>query len=223
MRAVVILSGGMDSTTLLYDVKNQGFETFAISFVYGQKHSKEVEFAKKTCSVLSIPHKVVDISFFGQLAPSALTTSGWEIPEGYYTDSSMKQTVVPNRNMVLISISAAYAISLGAKKLFYGAHAGDHPIYPDCRKEFVEAMKKALYLADYIGLELEAPYVDMKKEDILKRGLELGVDYSLTWSCYKGGEKACGKCGTCTERIEAFKKVGVKDPIVYEIEIDWEK
>lgn len=223
MRAVVILSGGMDSTTLLYDVKNQGFETFAISFIYGQKHSKEVEFAKKTCSVLSVPHKAVDISFFGQLAPSALTTSGWEIPEGYYTDSSMKQTVVPNRNMVLISISAAYAISLGAKKLFYGAHAGDHPIYPDCRKEFVEAMKKALYLADYIGLELEAPYVDMKKEDILKRGLELGVDYSLTWSCYKGGEKACGKCGTCTERIEAFKKVGVKDPILYEIEIDWEK
>ena len=221
MSAVVVLSGGMDSTTLLYDVKSQGYEVFAISFLYGQKHSKELEFAKKTCSLLSIPHKIVDISFFGELATSALTTPDWDVPEGYYTDSTMKQTIVPNRNMVLLSISAAYAISLGAKKLFYGAHAGDHPIYPDCRKEFVEAMKNALYLADYIGLELEAPYVDMKKEDILRRGLELGVDYSLTWSCYKGGQKACGRCGTCTERIEAFKKVGVKDPIEYEIEIDW--
>lgn len=221
MRAVVVLSGGMDSTTLLYDVKNQGYEVFAISFLYGQKHSKELEFAKKTCKLLSVPHKIVDISFFAELATSALTTPDWNVPEGYYTDSTMKQTVVPNRNMVLLSISAAYAISLGAKKLFYGAHAGDHPIYPDCRKEFVEAMKNALYLADYTGLELEAPYVDMKKEDILRRGLELGVDYSLTWSCYKGGQKACGRCGTCTERIEAFKKVGVKDPIEYEIEIDW--
>lgn len=217
----MVLSGGMDSTTLLYDVKSQGYEVFAISFLYGQKHSKELEFAKKTCSLLSIPYKIVDISFFAELAPSALTTPDWNVPEGYYTDSTMKQTVVPNRNMVLLSISAAYAISLGAKKLFYGAHAGDHPIYPDCRKEFVEAMKNALYLADYIGLELEAPYVDMKKEDILRRGLELGVNYSLTWSCYKGGQKACGRCGTCTERIEAFKKVGVKDPIEYEIEIDW--
>ncbi|WP_041736623.1 7-cyano-7-deazaguanine synthase QueC [Caldicellulosiruptor acetigenus] len=220
MRAVVVLSGGVDSTTLLYDVKSQGYEVFAISFLYGQKHSKELEFAKKTCKLLSVPHKIVDISFFAELAPSALTTPDWNVPEGYYTDSTMKQTVVPNRNMVLLSISAAYAISLGAKKLFYGAHAGDHPIYPDCRKEFVEAMKNALYLADYIGLELEAPYVDMKKEDILRRGLELGVDYSLTWSCYKGGQKACGRCGTCTERIEAFKKVGMKDPIEYEIEID---
>ncbi|WPX09026.1 7-cyano-7-deazaguanine synthase QueC [Anaerocellum danielii] len=221
MRAVVVLSGGMDSTTLLYDVKSQGYEVYAISFLYGQKHSKELEFAKKTCSLLSVPHKIVNISFFAELATSALTTKTWDVPEGYYTDSTMKQTVVPNRNMVLLAISAAYAISLGAKKLFYGAHAGDHPIYPDCRKEFVEAMKNALYLADYTGLELEAPYVDMKKEDILRRGLELGVDFSLTWSCYKGGQKACGRCGTCTERIEAFKKVGVKDPIEYEIEIDW--
>jgi len=208
MRAVVVLSGGMDSTTLLYDVKNQGYETYTISFLYGQKHSKELEFAKKTCELLKVPHKIVDISFFADLAPSALTKSSWSVPEGYYTDESMKQTVVPNRNMVFLSLATSYAISLKAQKLFYGAHAGDHPIYPDCRKEIVE---------------LEAPYVDLKKEDILKIGLKLGVDYSLTWSCYKGGEKACGRCGTCTERIEAFRKIGVKDPIEYEIEIDWDQ
>ncbi len=217
-----MLSGGMDSTTLLYDVKNKGYETYAISFNYGQKHAKELEFAKKTCELLKVPHKIVDISFFAELAPSALTVASWQIPEGYYTDETMKQTVVPNRNMVLLSLATAYAISIKAQKLFYGAHAGDHPIYPDCRKEFVEAMKKAIYLCDYHTVELEAPYIDLKKEDILNIGLKLGVDYSLTWSCYKGGQKACGRCGTCTERIEAFKKVGVKDPIEYEVEIEWE-
>ncbi|WAM31751.1 7-cyano-7-deazaguanine synthase QueC [Caldicellulosiruptor naganoensis] len=222
MRALVVLSGGMDSTTLLYDVKNKGYETYAISFNYGQKHAKELEFAKKTCELLKVPHKIVDISFFAELAPSALTVASWQIPEGYYTDETMKQTVVPNRNMVLLSLATAYAISIKAQKLFYGAHAGDHPIYPDCRKEFVEAMKKAIYLCDYHTVELEAPYIDLKKEDILNIGLKLGVDYSLTWSCYKGGQKACGRCGTCTERIEAFKKVGVKDPIEYEVEIEWE-
>ncbi|WAM33758.1 7-cyano-7-deazaguanine synthase QueC [Caldicellulosiruptor morganii] len=221
MKALVVLSGGMDSTTLLYDVKSKGYETYAISFDYGQKHSKELEFAKKTCDLLKVPHKIVDISFFAKLAPSALTLANWQIPEGYYTDENMKQTVVPNRNMVLLSIATAYAISIRAQKLFYGAHAGDHPIYPDCRKEFVEAMKSAIALCDYHTVELEAPYIDLKKEDILKIGLKLGVDFSLTWSCYKGGEKACGKCGTCTERIEAFKKLGIKDPIEYEIEIDW--
>ncbi|WP_271629088.1 7-cyano-7-deazaguanine synthase QueC [Caldicellulosiruptor sp. DIB 104C] len=223
MRAVVVLSGGMDSTTLLYDIKNQGYETYAISFLYGQKHSKELEFAKKTCELLKVPHKIVDISFFADLAPSALTKSSWSVPEGYYTDESMKQTVVPNRNMVFLSLATSYAISLKAQKLFYGAHAGDHPIYPDCRKEFVEAMKRSILLCDYQIVELEAPYVDLKKEDILRIGLKLGVDYSLTWSCYKGGEKACGRCGTCTERIEAFRKIGVKDPIEYEIEIDWDQ
>lgn len=222
MKAVVVLSGGMDSTTLLYDVKSQGYETFAISFLYGQKHSKELESAKKTCELLEIPHKIVDISFFADLAPSALTKDSWSVPEGYYTDENMKQTVVPNRNMVFLSLATSYAISLKAQKLFYGAHAGDHPIYPDCRKEFVEAVKKAIFLCDYHTVELEAPYIDLKKEDILRIGLKLGVDYSLTWSCYKGGDKACGKCGTCTERIEAFKKVGVKDPLEYEIEIEWD-
>jgi len=215
-KAVVILSGGMDSTTLLYDVVNQGYEVHALSFDYGQKHRKELEMAQRTTEKLGIKHKIIDLCALNEVAPSALTRDDWDVPEGYYNDENMKQTVVPNRNMVMLSLATAYAIGIRADKLFYGAHAGDHTIYPDCRKEFVEAMKKAIGLADWHKVELEAPYLDMDKGDIAIRGKELGVDYSLTWTCYKGQEKACGKCGSCRERLEAFEKAGMKDPIPYE-------
>jgi len=215
-KAVVILSGGMDSTTLLYDVVNQGYEVHALSFDYGQKHRKELEMAQRTTEKLGIKHKIIDLRALNEVAPSALTRDDWDVPEGYYNDENMKQTVVPNRNMVMLSLATAYAIGIRADKLFYGAHAGDHTIYPDCRKEFVEAMKKAIGLADWHKVELEAPYLDMDKGDIAIRGKELGVDYSLTWTCYKGQEKACGKCGSCRERLEAFEKAGMKDPIPYE-------
>lgn len=221
-KVVVILSGGMDSTTLLYDVvATYGCaNTFAISFNYGQNHSKELEGAKKTCEKLHVNQKIVDISFMGKdlLFGSSLVSGSDQIPEGNYDDENMKSTVVPNRNMILISMAAGYAISLDAQILFYGAHAGDHAIYPDCRPEFVTKMQEVLSLCDWKPVKLEAPYLYADKGDIAVIGQHLGVDYSLTWTCYKGGEKACGKCGSCRERLEAFEKAGTTDPVPYEEE-----
>jgi 7-cyano-7-deazaguanine synthase len=215
-KAVVVLSGGMDSTTLLYDVVAQGYETYAISFDYNQKHNKELGLAKQTCEKLGVNHRIVDLSVLNQVAPSALTRDNWEVPEGHYEAENMKETVVPNRNMVLISLASAYAMGLKAAKVFYGAHGGDHAIYPDCRPEFAEKLAEVIKIADWNVTELEAPYLKMDKGDIVTKGKELNVDYSLTWTCYKGKEKACGKCGSCQERLEAFKKAGIDDPIEYE-------
>ena len=216
MKGVVILSGGMDSTTLLYDVVKQGYETYAVSFDYNQKHKRELEGAKATCDKLGLEHKVLDLGVLNHVAPSALTRDDWDIPEGHYADENMKQTVVPNRNMVMLSLATAYAIGKDANTLFYGAHAGDHDIYPDCRKEFVNSLKNTIKLADWNEVELKAPYLDIDKGDIAIKGKELGVDYSLTWTCYKGKKDACGKCGSCVERLEAFDKAGIKDVIKYE-------
>ena len=214
-KAVVLLSGGMDSTTLLYDVRSRGYEVFPISFYYGQKHEREVGVANSTCRKLGLPHKKLDVRVLGKVAPSALTRYDVGIPEGHYREESMKQTVVPNRNMVLLALATAYAIGIEAGSVWYGAHGGDHVIYPDCRPLFVHAMSAAIGLCDWLGVKLEVPYLDWSKEQILRKGLDLGVDYSLTWTCYLGEELACGKCGACVERLEAFGKVGIKDPIGY--------
>ena len=214
-QAVIILSGGMDSTTLLYDLVQQGYDVHAVSFDYRQKHRKEIDCAKATCARLHIPHKVIDAGFLGGIAPSSLTRPDWKVPEGSYADDTMKQTVVPNRNMVLLSIAAAYALGTGAHRLFYGAHAGDHTIYPDCRPAFVSAMATAFHLCDWNDLVLEAPYLYLTKGGIVKRGLSLGVDYAMTWTCYAGGEKSCGKCGSCDERLAAFREAGATDPLEY--------
>ncbi len=215
-KAVCVLSGGLDSTTLLYELVQGKRKIHALSFDYGQKHKKELLCARKTCKKLGVPHKIIDLSVLGEIAPSALTKKGWDVPEGHYEDSNMSQTVVPNRNMVMLSLATAFAISIKAKKIFYGAHAGDHAIYADCTPEFVEAMKGAIRTADYAEIELEAPYTFIDKGDIVYRGTKIGVDYTNTWTCYKGGEKACGECGACVERLEAFGYVGLIDPIDYE-------
>ncbi len=217
-RVVIIASGGMDSTTLLYDILDQGYEVYVLSINYHQKHSQELDFIRKTCKKLKIPHKIINLSKMGKelLYASALTSHKINIPEERYKEKNMKLTVVPNRNMILLSLAAGYAISLGAKKVFYGAHAGDHALYPDCRPEFVQAMRKVISLADWKPVTLEAPYLNLSKSDIISQGNKLGVDYSLTWSCYQGRIKACGKCGSCRERLKAFKKIGMKDPIKYE-------
>ena len=185
-KAVVILSGGMDSTTLLYDAINQGFEVYALSFNYNQKHKKELDVAKMTCESLGVPHKIMDLSILNELAPSSLTRDDWEVPEGHYADENMKQTVVPNRNMVMLSLATSYTIGIDATMLFYGAHSGDHDIYQDCRAEFVEQLSKTIQLCDWNPVTLEAPYLEIDKGDIVIKGKELGVDYSLTWTCYKG-------------------------------------
>ncbi|MFA5236616.1 MAG: 7-cyano-7-deazaguanine synthase QueC [Methanoregula sp.] len=213
MKAVLILSGGMDSTTLLYDLIHDGYEVSAVTFDYHQKHNKEIPCAEKTCTKLAIPHKIIDISVLNALAPSSLTRAQWDVPEGNYAEETMKQTVVPNRNMVFLSLAASYAIGIGAPHLFYAAHAGDHAIYPDCRPVFVSAMTTALHLCDWNDVVLHVPYLDISKGDIVKKGLALGVDYANTWSCYKGGERPCGKCGACTERREAFEQAGAEDPL----------
>ena len=147
--------------------------------------------------------------------PSSLNRDSWEVPEGHYTEESMKQTVVPNRNMIFLSVAAARAIAGGVQHLFYAAHAGDHAIYPDCRPVFVSAMETALHLCDWQDITLHAPYLHLSKADIVKIGINLGVDYSLTWTCYRGEALACGRCGSCTERLEAFREAGVEDPVEY--------
>ncbi|KKN22991.1 hypothetical protein LCGC14_0909620 [marine sediment metagenome] len=215
-KAVLILSGGVDSTTLLYNLLDQDYEVYAVSFDYGQKHAKELLCAAEICRKLSVNHKILNLSVLNDVAPSALTRKDIEVPEGHYKEESMKATIVPNRNMVMLSLATAYAISIKATKLFYGAHIGDHEIYPDCRKEFIYAMKQAIKLCDWHQVELKAPFRHLTKVSVVNLGKTLNVDYSLTYSCYKGSEKACGKCGTCVERLEAFKIAGVKDPIEYE-------
>ncbi len=214
-KAIVILSGGMDSTTLLYQVLSQGYEVHALSFNYGQRHKVELEYAKKTCDKLEISHIVADITGINQLLQGSSLTSDIPVPEGHYAQETMKQTVVPNRNMILLSLATGYAVSLGANNVFFGAHAGDHAIYPDCRNEFIEELNKSTRIANYVPVEIHAPFIKMDKGDIAILGVKLGVDFSLTHTCYKGEDISCGKCGACVERLEAFAKAGVIDPKQY--------
>lgn len=213
MKILVILSGGMDSTTMLYKYLAEGHEVEAISFDYQQRHRREIALAVETTSKLNIKHGIVDISFLGIISKSALTDPGHDVPEGHYADENMKQTVVPNRNMIFMSIAAAYALNNKFDAIAIGVHAGDHAIYPDCRSDFIKIMANAFLHCDWEKLELLAPFQDMDKGDIVSLGVSLGVDYSLTQTCYKGMDKPCGKCGSCTEREEAFKKAETDDPL----------
>ena len=213
-KAVVIYSGGMDSFTLLNDIiRTSDFdEVHAVSFNYGQRHSKELDYAAAVTNALGIPHQVVEMAALGkQLMGGSSQTDDIAVPEGHYADENMKLTVVPNRNMVMLSLAVAYAVSIGAEAVFYGAHSGDHAIYPDCRKEFIDAMSAVCEIANFQPVRIEAPYCD-----IAIRGRELELDYGQAWTCYNGREKACGKCGACQERIEAMAKAGINDPMEYE-------
>ncbi|ABC33275.1 predicted PP-loop superfamily ATPase [Hahella chejuensis KCTC 2396] len=215
-RAVAIFSGGMDSFTLLNELVQEGKEVFALSFNYGQRHSKELECARQVCESLNIAHKIIDITAINSLLAGSSLTDDIQVPEGHYEEENMKSTVVPNRNMILLSLAIGYAVSLKAEAVYYGAHGGDHAIYPDCRPAFVEIMSEASKLANYEPVEVRAPYLYETKIEILRRGLALGLDYGQTWTCYNGREKACGKCGSCVERLEAFDKNDATDPLAYE-------
>ncbi len=215
-KVVVIYSGGMDSFTVLNRAIADGKEVFALSFDYGQRHVKELACASTVCNKLGINHKVVDISSINQLLAGSSLTDDIDIPEGHYEAESMKSTVVPNRNMVLISLAVAYAVSVGAEQVYYGAHSGDHAIYPDCRPEFVEKMNDVCKIANYESVEIFSPYLKVSKTAILTDGINMGLDYTDTWTCYNGREKACGKCGACEERLEAFTDNNTIDPIPYE-------
>ncbi|HCU66760.1 MAG TPA: 7-cyano-7-deazaguanine synthase QueC [Rheinheimera sp.] len=215
-KVVVIYSGGMDSFTVLHNAIRAGHQVYALSFNYGQRHVKELICAQNVCQELGIHHKIVDISAINQLIGGSSLTDDIEVPEGHYAADNMKSTVVPNRNMILLSLAVGYAVSLDAQAVYYGAHSGDHFIYPDCRPEFVQKMHDVCQIANYEPVDIISPYLHQTKIEILKDGLKMGLDYSKTWTCYNGREKACGKCGSCQERLEAFALNQVTDPLPYE-------
>lgn len=217
-KVVAIYSGGMDSTVLLFHLRSQGYDVSALSVDYGQRHRKELDSARSICRMVGIPHEVADLRGIAHLLKgNSLIGSEVEVPEGHYAEESMKATVVPNRNMIMLSVAIGYAISLGAQFVAYGAHSGDHTIYPDCRPEFAAALNTAALLADWHQVELLRPFVRLTKAEIVKRGAELNIPFELTWSCYKGGERHCGLCGTCVERAEAFSLAGLQDPTDYDV------
>lgn len=216
METLVIYSGGLDSTVLLYDLHAAGHDLHALTVNYGQRHICELDRAAASCARLGIAHKVADLSAIQPLlAGSSLTSSEIAIAEGHYTEENMKSTVVPNRNMILLALATGHALSIGAQQVAYAAHSGDHAIYPDCRNEFADAMAQAMALCDWKQIELYRPFVDWTKADIVSRGTELGVPFEQTWSCYKGGNQHCGRCGTCIERREAFDLAQIDDPTKY--------
>ena len=213
--SIIIVSGGMDSVTLLYDFKDR--IALGISFDYGSNHNaKEIPFARWHCEQLGVEHITIDLAFMPQYFKSSLLEGADAIPEGHYADENMKSTVVPFRNGIMLSIAAGIAESRGLKYVMMANHGGDHTIYPDCRAEFVEAMSKATKAGTFPGIEILAPYTNITKADIARKGKELGIDYSKTWSCYKGEDVHCGKCGTCVERKEALRDAGIEDTTIYE-------
>jgi len=215
--SVLIVSGGMDSITMLYEYKER--IALGISFDYGSNHNaREIPFAAMHCERLGIKHIVINLGFMHQYFKSSLLDGAEAIPEGNYDDENMKSTVVPFRNGIMLSIAAGVAESNGLKYVMMANHGGDHTIYPDCRPEFVSAMSEATRLGTYPGIEVLAPYTGITKSDIARHGKVLGIDYAETWSCYKGGEHHCGKCGTCRERIEALADAGIEDHTVYDEE-----
>ncbi len=210
MKVIVSLSGGLDSTVLLWYLQKVGHEVRCLSVDYGQRHEKELAHAGYLATIARCEHKTLHLgkALQGILTGSSQTSEDIPVPEGHYAEESMKQTVVPNRNMLLLSLAGAWAVSTKSDAIAYAAHAGDHAIYPDCRPEFTEAMEDALRLCDWHSVKLIRPFLypkPMSKADIVKLGAELGVPFKRTWSCYAGKDLHCGKCGTCYERIEAFQ------------------
>lgn len=214
--SVLIVSGGMDSITMLYEYKER--IALGISFDYGSNHNtREIPFAAMHCERLGIKHIVINLGFMHQYFKSSLLEGAEAIPEGNYDDENMKSTVVPFRNGIMLSIAAGVAESNGLKYVMMANHGGDHTIYPDCRPEFIDAIDKAAQAGTYVDVHVVAPYTNITKTDIARRGAALGIDYTETWSCYKGGDRQCGKCGTCVERKEALRDAGIEDLTEYEI------
>ena len=212
---VIVLSGGMDSVTLLHQYKDR--VVLAVTFDYGSNHNKrEIECAAYNCIQLGVEHIVIPLEFIGKYFNSSLLQGAEAVPDGNYDDENMKSTVVPFRNGIMLSIACGIAESRGLKNVLIANHSGDHAIYPDCRQSFIDAMSQAMSNGTYENVSIFAPYTSIDKAGIAKIGKEIDVDYLHTYSCYKGGEKHCGTCGTCTERKEAFRDAGMEDPTEYQ-------
>lgn len=212
--SVIIVSGGMDSITLLYQKKEE--IALAISFDYGSNHNaREIPFAQMHCKQLGIKHITINLDFMHQYFKSSLLEGADAIPEGHYASDNMKSTVVPFRNGIMLSIAIGIAESNALDEVLIANHGGDHTIYPDCRPEFINAINNAAIQGTYNNVNVVAPYTNITKGEIARIGAKLGIDYSQTWSCYKGGAQHCGKCGTCIERREALAEAGIVDTTVY--------
>jgi 7-cyano-7-deazaguanine synthase len=221
MKVIAVMSGGLDSTTMGYVLRREGHQLHALSFDYGQRHRKELEYARAVAADLAAPWDLIDLHAAGVtrfLTGSALTDDSVPVPEGHYADESMRATVVPNRNAMMLTIACCLAGSTGADAVAFAVHAGDHPIYPDCRPDFVRAFEgmERLAMEGVADLRILAPFVHLTKDGIVRTGVDHRVPFEKTWSCYKGGELHCGRCGTCYERREAFLLAGVPDPTMYE-------
>ncbi len=217
-KSIAIVSGGLDSVTLAYHLRDAGYRLHLLTFDYGQRHKKEVSFAQLCANRLGAQHDIIDIATVGQLLRgSALTDANVTVPDGDYAQNNMSVTVVPNRNAIMLAIGFSIAAAEDADNVAIGVHGGDHFIYPDCRPEFLERfdfMEKAS-LGEYASVKLYAPFVRLGKNEIVKIGTTLGVPFAETWSCYKGDACHCGTCSTCVERKQAFAQAGVMDPTIY--------
>jgi len=212
-RVVAVFSGGLDSTTLLYHLLDAGHEVAALAIDYGQRHHRELTSAQAICSRLKVPLTTLDLRSLGAVFGSnSLSDQRVAVPEGPYENESMQQTTVPNRNMILLSVAIGWAISHEFNAVAYGAHSGTYTPYPDCRPEFADAMNSVAEKCDWRPVRVLSPFIDWTKSDIVQRGVALGVPFELTWSCYVGEERPCGRCGTCLDRAEAFLLAGRDDP-----------
>lgn len=213
--AILVLSGGMDSVTMLHEYADK--IALAVTFSYGSNHNaREAECARAHCRELGIELVEIDLSFIGELFHSSLLEGADAIPDGEYDFDNMKSTVVPFRNGIMLAAAAGLAESRGLHTLMIANHNGDHALYPDCRESFVRAMSEAVRCGTYEGITIFAPYTNLTKTDIARRGKELNLDYTTTYSCYKGGEHHCGVCGTCRERRHALAEAGIDDKTIYE-------
>lgn len=217
MKTIVICSGGLDSVTLAYKAAKESTLLGLVSFDYGQRHKRELGYAAIAAQALSVPHHILDISNVGKMLSGSALTDDVDVPDGHYAEENMKVTVVPNRNAIMLAIAYGVASAQGADRVAAAVHGGDHFIYPDCRPGFIRAFETMQNhaLEGYSTISLFTPFLEKTKADIVAEGAKLGVDFAHTWSCYKGGEIHCGRCGTCVERREAFDLASVVDPTVY--------
>jgi 7-cyano-7-deazaguanine synthase len=218
VKTIVVCSGGLDSVTLAYKVAAERTLTRLVSFDYGQRHKKELEYARLCAGKLGVPHDVVDITAIGRLLTGSALTGGKAVPDGHYAEETMRITVVPNRNAIMLSVAFGVAAAEHADAVAAAVHGGDHFIYPDCRPDFIDAFEtmQRHALDGVAKIALYTPFLRQGKADIAREGARLGVPFAETWSCYKGGADHCGRCGTCVERREAFHLAGVDDPTPYQ-------